>query len=66
MITEAKSMACGNCGRGLFKMFKDNKGLLCECTGCHAVTTIRVSVPEVVLDWAEGNDKGILTRMDFD
>lgn len=74
MITNAKQMACGACGHGKFNIYHDPslhtggmRGefvLYVECASCKAVTSIRPSQPRIEIDWAEGNDKGILCPME--
>lgn len=67
MITNAKPMACGNCGHGLFRFFytepTKDEGLLAECAQCKSVSKITFSKPKLVIDWGEGAE-GILTTME--
>jgi len=68
MITNAKPMACGGCGKGLFRMYQqktllDEVTLLAECTGCKSVSTITASRPTVQIGWTEGST-GRLTQME--
>lgn len=62
-------LACGNCGHGSFAVSCGHRSklvkLYVKCLKCKAVTTIAPVQPEpvLVLDWAVGNDDGILCRM---
>lgn len=64
MIMNAKPMACGNCGYGLFRMFDHGPNqLLAECTTCNSVSTIMPSMPTIDIGWGEGAE-GILCQME--
>ena len=69
MITNARSMACGNCGHGLFRMFTQPRPvdpmavLMAECDKCKSVSLIHVDKPRLHIGWGEGAE-GILTVME--
>lgn len=59
METNITPMACGNCGEGLFKMFKQQLAqgfaVLAECTTCKSVTRIETRPAELTLEWSAGS-----------
>lgn len=67
MESNVQPMACGNCGNGMFKMFKQQLehgfAMLAECASCLSVTRIETRPAELVLNWGEGAD-GILCPME--
>ncbi len=62
MITDAKRMACGNCGHGLFRMFtlgrldsiEGHLELAAECAECKSASIIKPMPSLLQLDFAEG------------
>ena len=62
MHIEVQPMACGGCGCGEFRMYKDANGLLSECVKCASVSTIYVSQPHITIGWGD-NANGVLTVM---
>ena len=66
MQTNVSPMACGNCGRGLFKMYSapTNYGfkLIAECNNCKSTSIIEPTMPKLDIDWGE-NAGGILCNM---
>lgn len=60
MVLNAKTMGCGNCGHGLFRMFKsvndDNLNLVAECNSCKATSIIGVNKPQIYIDFGEESD----------
>lgn len=65
MITGAAQMKCGGCGGDKFLIYTrdKNKELLVECEKCLGVSVVRATEckPTIGIDWALGNDKGIIT-----
>lgn len=53
MIENVKKMGCGGCSGETFK--KEAKGLIAECCECKSTSTIRASVPEIEIDWLQGD-----------
>lgn len=67
MITNAVAMGCGGCGHRSFRMYSAANeeyppSLYAECEGCEAVSIIAPTPVHVQIDWAPGNDKGVLAR----
>ena len=65
IFKNAKTMACGGCGNGLFRMYnlRPTDTLLVECTKCKSVSSLTASRPTVQISWTEGSD-GLLTVME--
>lgn len=68
MITNAKPMACGNCGHGLFRMYKktdkqDNFKIFAECESCKSTSVIQAAEPQLKIEFGEGSD-GCLCDME--
>jgi hypothetical protein len=61
MITNAQTMACGNCGHGKFAIYKSTT-LHIECLKCLSVSDIDVTIPKITIEWGE-NSEGILCEM---
>lgn len=60
MITDAKPMACGNCGHGMFRMYKKNDKqddfkLFAECESCKSTSVIEASKPKLKIEFGEGS-----------
>ena len=62
MIENLKKMRCGACGHDTFDMFKDDEGLIAECTKCKSTSTIQAPKETMpVIGWGENSD-GILAQ----
>jgi hypothetical protein len=56
-------MACGNCGNGLFRMFRAKDDLFAECTNCKSISIITVEKPQLKIEWAGTGTEGVLCNM---
>lgn len=55
MIETVKKMGGGGCSGETFKIYQEAKGLIAECCECKSTSTIRASVPEIEIDWLQGD-----------
>ena len=68
MISNAKPMACGNCGHGLFRMYKKSDKqngfrLIAECDSCKSTSVIEASKPQLQIEFGVGSS-GCLCDME--
>ena len=66
MMTGLETMACGNCGLGMFRMYQQRQEfgfrLVAECCKCKSMSVIDVGRVELQIEFGEGSD-GRLCRM---
>lgn len=61
-MTTTTTMACGNCGNGLFRISRSDTEIHATCTSCSSTSVITTKPAELHIDWGEGAH-GILCEM---
>ncbi|WP_244797539.1 hypothetical protein [Caballeronia grimmiae] len=67
MLTNVEPMACGNCGSGGFRIFRQEQPygfrLVVECEKCKSTSIIEPKPAELTIEFGEQSD-GRLCRME--